>query len=94
LVYLNIAYNELNSLPTDVDPDLSVIVQEIMDKYNKVGEEIAEQDLKNIEDKKNNDILNKPSDKNEEYFNEYNYALKAYSQMKKGNEIIGINYSK
>lgn len=91
LVYLNIGYNELNSLPLNVDPDLSIIVQEIMDKYSKVGEEIAEQDLKNIEVKKKKNTSNSSFYTNEEYLKEYNHALRAYFQMKKGNEIIGIN---
>jgi len=90
LVYLNIGYNELNILPTKSDPDLSILIQEIINKYSKVGEEIAKKDLINIENKKNDIENNKTSNENKEYIKEYNYALRAYAHMKWENESIGI----
>ncbi|ORX42472.1 L domain-like protein [Piromyces finnis] len=88
LVYLNIGYNELNVLPMNSDPDLSLIIQKIMDNYGKVGTEIAKQDLKNIKDKRNNIKKKESLDSNDEYIKEYNYALRVYAQMKRGNETI------
>lgn len=89
LVYLNIGYNELTVLPMNNDPDLSVIVQKIMDRYGKVGVDIAKQDLKNLKDKKNK-FKNETSNSNDEYNKEYKFALRAYAQMKRGNDTIGI----
>ncbi|OUM69295.1 hypothetical protein PIROE2DRAFT_2797 [Piromyces sp. E2] len=88
LVYLNIGYNELTVLPMNSDSDLSVVVQKIMDKYGKVGEEIAKQDLKNLKDKKNKINKDESLNANEEYSKEYNFALRAYAQMKRGDETL------
>lgn len=91
LVYLNIGYNELQLLPTNSDPDLSVIIQKIVDKYCKVGEEIAKKDLIHVESKKNEIEKNKNDYVNDEYMKEYNYALRAYAHMRWGNETIGMD---